>query len=181
MSATDSSPGSVMDGIGGRETRFRRGDGSSSSGDGSSRALRCARVGIDRLRRFEFGYTVKVRVRKPRNGRRNGGTERGRKGSGRKPGTGTERERNTERKRGWADGAGFNLRGLRHSGVLAPISELGRKRNRKHTRDRTQRLRLIEQSRLYEVQDRKRKRKRKRKPKSISELRNKERLGGFIY
>ena len=92
-----------------------------------------------------------------------------------------ERERNTERKRGWADGAGFNLRGLRHSGVLAPISELGRKRNRKHTRDRTQRLRLIEQSRLYEVQDRKRKRKRKRKPKSISELRNKERLEGFIY
>ena len=34
-----------------------------------------------------------------------------------------ERERNTERKRGWADGAGFNLRGLRRSGVLAPISE----------------------------------------------------------
>ena len=92
-----------------------------------------------------------------------------------------EQERNAERNCGWADGAGFNFRGLRHSGVLAPILELGRKRNRKHTRDRAQRLRLIEQSRLYEVQERKRKRKRKRKPKSISELRNKERLGGFIY
>ena len=92
-----------------------------------------------------------------------------------------ERERNAERKRGWADGAGFNLRGLRHSGVLAPISELGRKRNRKHNRGRTQRLRLIEQSRLCEVQERKQKQKRERNPKSISELRNKERLEGFIY
>ena len=94
-------------------------------------------------------------------------------------GNGTGTEPGTEAR--LADGAGFNLRGLRHSGVLAPISELGRKRNRKHTRDRTQRLRLIEQSRLYEVQERKRKRKRKRKPKLISELRNKERLEGFIY
>ena len=46
-----------------------------------------------------------------------------RKGDGRDRDGNRERERNTERERGWADGAGFNLRGLRHSGVLAPISE----------------------------------------------------------
>lgn len=33
-------------------------------------------------------------------------------------------------KRGWQTVLGFNLGGLRHSGVLAPISELGRDRNR---------------------------------------------------